>query len=135
MSPCGMPGIPDNYSPEGFINGHENSGIRALFSIALWAWGRHWSPAYAGKVLGYHGAMVLHRGWMLKIKNTDPVVRACFSRISMQACLRKTSTDKCLDVLLAYEGYAHRPLMTLFRETEVLQDLKLTILYGENDFF
>ena len=53
----------------------------------------------------------------------------------MESCLRKSSIDTSLDVILAFGGYAHRPLMTLFRENESLQQLKLTFLYGEKDFF
>ena len=49
--------------------------------------------------------------------------------------MRKTSTDRCLDVLIAFGGYARRPLETIFRENEALQNLKLTFIYGETDFF
>mgnify|MGYP001626608088 CR=1 FL=1 len=54
----------------------------------------------------------------------------------MQYGLRKTSLDTCLDVVIAFGGFAHKPMTDFFHamsrdETEV----PITFIYGENDFF
>merc|ERR1712060_264053 len=110
-------------------------GKRALFKIASWTWGMHISPGLAFKALGYHGGMVLHRGWMQRINNSNPMVRDCFSRLIMQTCMRHTSMDRCLDVVIEFGGFARKPLSELFRQNPVLQALPITFMYGEKDFF
>ena len=115
-----MQGLPPDFTTEAFIAGYQSRTKRVLFSIASWVWGRHWSPGIAFKIPGYYGALMLHKGWMQRIKNTDPVIRSCFSRLLMESALRKQSIETCLDVILAFGGYAHRPLNTLFREKEQL---------------
>lgn len=53
----------------------------------------------------------------------------------MQGCMRKTSFDTCLDVLIMVGGHARKPLRPLFEEHEILQNSKITFIFGESDFF
>ena len=116
MSPCGLFGKPSNFSPTDWINSYESRAKRSLFTVAHWFWGAHLSPSIAFKLPGYYGALLLHRGWMQRIKNRDPTVRSCYSKLLMQTGLRKTSFDTCLDVLIAFGGHPYRPLSDLISQ-------------------
>ena len=49
--------------------------------------------------------------------------------------MRRTSADKCLDIVLEIGGWARKPLLDLFRSEQALQDLRITFIYGEKDVF
>ena len=87
MSPCGLKGPPENFSARQWISEYRSCVKRTLFHIANWVWGRHWSPGIAFKLPGYYGALALHKGWMERIKNQEPVTRSCFSKLLMESCL------------------------------------------------
>lgn len=53
----------------------------------------------------------------------------------MQACLRKTCTDKCLTIIFSFgHGWARLPLAKNFRDNDKLSKMKITQLYGSEDF-
>ena len=135
MSPFGLNGVPEDFSPQAWINKFDSRVKRTLFSIANKAWGRHWSPGIAFKLPGYYGCLALHKGWMTRIKNKDQHTRQLFSNLLMQFPLRRTSFETCIDVIVAFGGAAYDPMSDWFKKLPQLQQLNITWLFGESDFF
>ena len=67
--------------------------------------------------------------------NKDDTSRACFSKLLMQCCLRRTSFDTCMDSLIAFGGFSNNPMSGWYKARPELQTLRITWLFGEEDFF
>ena len=50
--------------------------------------------------------------------------------------MRKTSTDRCVAVIFSFgHGWARLPLARDFKTNKILKKIKITQLYGSEDFF
>ena len=110
LSAFGMLGQPEDFDAQAWVDKVQHPVKRTIFRIASWAWGTHFSPTFFLKLFGHHVAYALHKGWMNRIKNRDPVTLQCFSNLLMQMGLRHSTLDRCFDVLVAKGGYCDKPL-------------------------
>jgi pimeloyl-ACP methyl ester carboxylesterase len=99
--------------------------------VTVWEW--RISPTLFFKVGGYCGAKFMQAQWAKRLLTPDQEAKRKFLEFLFQACLRHSSSDKCLAVLFQFEG-ARKPLAPLLRAHPEI-DWKVTLTYGENDFF